>query len=224
MSLDLDPTPDILAEVGRKKGDRLLVGFAAETENLVESARAKLESKNCDMVVANLVNQEGTGFEVRRERGGAGAAHRRNHSARRALPSAQIAGRIFDQVLKLRLALHARNDKGPTPTVPRVLSGSRRQNRSTAGQPPSPAAHSHRANRQLPSFLPSSRPDDSLLKILDDIGDCKRCRLHEGRNQDRLRIRQSSKRGWCSSAKARAPTRTRRACRSSAAPANCSRR
>ena len=49
--------------MGKKKGDRLLVGFAAETENLVEEARRKLESKNCDMVVANLVSQEGTGFE-----------------------------------------------------------------------------------------------------------------------------------------------------------------
>ena len=63
LSLELDPTPDILAEAGRKKGDRLLVGFAAETENLVAEARRKLESKNCDMVVANLVSQEGTGFE-----------------------------------------------------------------------------------------------------------------------------------------------------------------
>ena len=63
LSLELDPTPDILAEVGRKKGDRLLVGFAAETENLIEEARRKLESKNCDMVVANLVSQQGIGFE-----------------------------------------------------------------------------------------------------------------------------------------------------------------
>ncbi len=63
LSLELDPTPDILAEVGTKKGDRLLVGFAAETENLIEEARRKLESKNCDMMVANLVSQEGIGFE-----------------------------------------------------------------------------------------------------------------------------------------------------------------
>src|SRR6185369_11045223 len=49
LSLELDPTPDILAELGRKKGDRLLVGFAAETENLAAEARRKLESKNCDM-------------------------------------------------------------------------------------------------------------------------------------------------------------------------------
>src|SRR5688572_12047113 len=53
LSLELSPTPDILAEVGRVKGDRLLVGFAAETENLVAEARRKMESKNCDMVVAN---------------------------------------------------------------------------------------------------------------------------------------------------------------------------
>ncbi len=63
LSLELDPTPDILAEVGKKKGDRLLVGFAAETENLIEEARRKLETKNCDMVVANLVSEDGIGFE-----------------------------------------------------------------------------------------------------------------------------------------------------------------
>ncbi len=64
VTLDLEPTPDILAECGRKKGDRFLVGFAAETENLIEYARAKLEKKNCDMVVANLVSCEGTGFDA----------------------------------------------------------------------------------------------------------------------------------------------------------------
>jgi len=63
MSLELERTPDILAELGRKRGDRLLIGFAAETENLREYARIKLESKNCDMVVANLVGQDGSGFE-----------------------------------------------------------------------------------------------------------------------------------------------------------------
>ena len=52
LSLELDPTPDILAELGQKKGDRLLIGFAAETQNLIEEARRKLQSKNCDMVVA----------------------------------------------------------------------------------------------------------------------------------------------------------------------------
>ena len=53
LSLELDPTPDILAEIGQKKGDRLLIGFAAETQNLIDEARRKLRTKNCDMVVGN---------------------------------------------------------------------------------------------------------------------------------------------------------------------------
>jgi phosphopantothenoylcysteine decarboxylase / phosphopantothenate---cysteine ligase len=63
VSLELDPTPDILAELGKKRGERLLIGFAAETENLEQEARRKLEAKNCDMIVANLVGQAETGFE-----------------------------------------------------------------------------------------------------------------------------------------------------------------
>jgi phosphopantothenoylcysteine decarboxylase/phosphopantothenate--cysteine ligase len=107
LSLDLDPTPDILAEVGRKKGDRLLVGFAAETENLVDEARRKMESKNCDMVVANLVAQEeGSGFESDENevvlvlRTGATIPVRR-------AAKTEIAQRILDEMLRLRLALHA---------------------------------------------------------------------------------------------------------------------
>jgi len=102
ISLELDPTPDILAEVGRKKGDRLLIGFAAETENLVAEARRKLESKNCDMVVANLVGQEGTGFESDRNEVvlvlKAGEAVPLPAASKR-----EIAGLIFDQALRLRL-------------------------------------------------------------------------------------------------------------------------
>ncbi len=63
LSLELDPTPDILAEIGQQKGDRLLIGFAAETENLIGEARRKMISKHCDMLVANLVNRDGLGFE-----------------------------------------------------------------------------------------------------------------------------------------------------------------
>jgi len=106
MSIDLDPTPDILAELGQKKGDRLLIGFAAETENLLESARQKLESKNCDMVVANLVNQEATGFESDENEVVLVLRTGETIPLSRA-PKRAIADRIFDQVLKLRLALHA---------------------------------------------------------------------------------------------------------------------
>jgi len=106
MSLELDPTPDILAELGRKKADRLLIGFAAETERLVESARQKLESKNCDMVVANLVNQEATGFESDENEVVLVLRTGETIPLSRA-PKREIADRIFDQVMKLRLALHA---------------------------------------------------------------------------------------------------------------------
>lgn len=106
MSLELDPTPDILAELGQKKGDRLLIGFAAETENLIESARQKLESKNCDMIVANLVNQESTGFEADQNEVVLVLRNRETIALQRA-SKRQIADRILDQVLKLRLAVHA---------------------------------------------------------------------------------------------------------------------
>jgi len=106
MSIDLDPTPDILAELGRKKGDRLLIGFAAETENLIDSARQKLASKNCDMVVANLVNQEATGFEADENEVVLVLRTGETIPLSRA-PKREIAGRIFDQVLKLRRAVHA---------------------------------------------------------------------------------------------------------------------
>jgi phosphopantothenoylcysteine decarboxylase/phosphopantothenate--cysteine ligase len=106
LSLELDPTPDILAEIGKKKGDRLLVGFAAETENLVEEARRKLESKNCDMVVANLVSDETIGFDSDENEVVLLLRTGESIPVRRA-PKRAIAQRIFDEMIKLRLALHS---------------------------------------------------------------------------------------------------------------------
>ena len=63
MTVELQRNPDILAELGRQKGNRILVGFAAETEDLLKHAREKLTSKNLDMIVANDVTQEGAGFD-----------------------------------------------------------------------------------------------------------------------------------------------------------------
>jgi phosphopantothenoylcysteine decarboxylase/phosphopantothenate--cysteine ligase len=58
-SLELARTPDILKTLGASKGGRLLVGFAAETESLLDEARRKLVSKNLDLIVANDVTAEG---------------------------------------------------------------------------------------------------------------------------------------------------------------------
>jgi phosphopantothenoylcysteine decarboxylase/phosphopantothenate--cysteine ligase len=60
----LEPTIDILAELGRKKITQYLVGFAAETERLVEQAAAKMKAKRVDLMVANDVTAPGSGFEA----------------------------------------------------------------------------------------------------------------------------------------------------------------
>lgn len=62
LTVELERTPDILLEVGRQKGNRLLVGFAAETGEPREKARLKLEQKNLDLIVANDVTKPGAGF------------------------------------------------------------------------------------------------------------------------------------------------------------------
>jgi phosphopantothenoylcysteine decarboxylase / phosphopantothenate---cysteine ligase len=61
-SIELKPTPDILSTIKPMKNDAFFVGFAAETENLTGSARSKLSSKGLDMIVANRVGEEGSGF------------------------------------------------------------------------------------------------------------------------------------------------------------------
>jgi phosphopantothenoylcysteine decarboxylase/phosphopantothenate--cysteine ligase len=104
LSLELRPTVDILSELGARKGDRILIGFAAETERLEEEARRKLESKNCDMIVANKVGIAGTGFDSDNNevllvpRSGPSIAIGR-------APKRQIADRILDQLLRLRLSV-----------------------------------------------------------------------------------------------------------------------
>jgi phosphopantothenoylcysteine decarboxylase/phosphopantothenate--cysteine ligase len=61
-SLMLERTDDILGRLGKRKGDRILVGFAAETEDLIANAQKKLTGKNLDLIVANDVTQPGAGF------------------------------------------------------------------------------------------------------------------------------------------------------------------
>lgn len=106
LSLELDPTPDILAELGRNKKDQLLIGFAAETENLTDEARRKLQTKNCDMVVGNLVNRENVGFEADENEVVLVLKTGENVPLPRA-PKRQVADQILDHALRLRLALHA---------------------------------------------------------------------------------------------------------------------
>ena len=62
-NIKIVPTPDILKELGRKKGRKVLIGFAAETEDVVANAIKKLKDKNLDLIIANDVTAEGVGFE-----------------------------------------------------------------------------------------------------------------------------------------------------------------
>jgi len=64
LTLELEPTPDILADLARTNGSRVLVGFAAETDHVAENAKSKLARKGADMIVANDVTQEGAGFDT----------------------------------------------------------------------------------------------------------------------------------------------------------------
>lgn len=101
LRLDLVRTPDILKELGATKGGRLLVGFAAETADLLANAAKKLEVKNLDLVVANDVTQKGAGF------GGDTNAVvlLRRDGQRRDVPLAtkrEVADSILDEVVALR--------------------------------------------------------------------------------------------------------------------------
>jgi phosphopantothenoylcysteine decarboxylase/phosphopantothenate--cysteine ligase len=101
LTLELVRNPDILAEVCREKGDRTVVGFAAESHDLVEAARRKLERKGCDLIVANDITRETSGFDADSNAvvfvwpGG-------EIEELPILPKTDVAGRIFDRVEKLR--------------------------------------------------------------------------------------------------------------------------
>lgn len=103
VALELVRTSDILKGLGAAKGGRLLVGFAAETEDLLANARKKLETKNLDLIVANDVTAPGAGFG-----GGTNAVVLlRRDGTRREVPIAskrEVAERILDEVVALRAA------------------------------------------------------------------------------------------------------------------------
>ena len=62
-SLELVKNPDIASFIGENKGKRIIIGFSAETEDIIKNSKKKLKEKNLDMIVANDINQEGAGFE-----------------------------------------------------------------------------------------------------------------------------------------------------------------
>ena len=99
--LELEPTPDILAELGREKGSRVLVGFAAETERVAENAREKLARKGADIIVANDVTQHGAGFDTDTNIVTLFLRDGREVPLPK-LSKFDVANRIFDHVLAIR--------------------------------------------------------------------------------------------------------------------------
>jgi phosphopantothenoylcysteine decarboxylase/phosphopantothenate--cysteine ligase len=101
-TLELEPTADILAEVvTRRRSGTLVIGFAAETEEMLANGRAKLERKGVDAVVVNDVAADGLGFDSPRN---AGIFLKRDGAVEiPAMTKTEMAGRILDEIGRLRL-------------------------------------------------------------------------------------------------------------------------
>src|ERR1700692_4423446 len=100
VTLKREPTEDILSDAARRKTSQIVVGFAAETENVLENARKKLASKSLDLIVANDVSREGIGFDSDRN-----AVTIISNSEVIEVPETskwEVAHHVLDQVVKLR--------------------------------------------------------------------------------------------------------------------------
>ena len=107
LTLELTPNPDILAEVAARARGGFIVGFAAETNDVVANARAKLAAKGIDLLVANDVSRRDIGFDAEDNEvllidrwGGSRALAR--------MPKPAVADAILDEILALRVAHPAR--------------------------------------------------------------------------------------------------------------------
>jgi phosphopantothenoylcysteine decarboxylase / phosphopantothenate---cysteine ligase len=100
MTLELEPTADILKEISARKQSQIVVGFAAETENALENARQKLSSKQLDGIIVNDVSREGIGFDSERNQ-----VTIITHDEVIDVPETtkwEVAQRVLDQVVRLR--------------------------------------------------------------------------------------------------------------------------
>ena len=100
MTVDLEPTVDILAEIGARKGNRIVIGFAAETNDVLANARKKLESKSLDAIVLNDVSQPGIGFDSERN-----AVTILTHAGAESVPETskwEVAHRVLDAVARIK--------------------------------------------------------------------------------------------------------------------------
>src|SRR5450432_3284498 len=100
LTLDLEPTADILAEVARRRTSQVVIGFAAETQNVIENAKKKLAAKSLDAIVVNDVSKPGIGFDSERN-----AVTILTGSDTITVPETskwEVAQRVLDQAVKLK--------------------------------------------------------------------------------------------------------------------------
>jgi phosphopantothenoylcysteine decarboxylase/phosphopantothenate--cysteine ligase len=103
LTLELEPTPDILASVAASRADgQLVIGFAAESENVLEHARAKLRGKRLDAIVANDVTRDGAGFDSETNAVTIITSERDDATELPLMPKLEAAHRILDEVTRLR--------------------------------------------------------------------------------------------------------------------------
>jgi phosphopantothenoylcysteine decarboxylase/phosphopantothenate--cysteine ligase len=103
LTLELERTPDILSEVAGARHEGLLViGFAAETENILTNAREKLQKKNLDAIVANDVSREGVGFDTATNEVTIISRDRKAPIHVPIMPKTNVANIILDEVARLR--------------------------------------------------------------------------------------------------------------------------
>jgi phosphopantothenoylcysteine decarboxylase/phosphopantothenate--cysteine ligase len=100
MTLEFEATPDILKELSSKKTSQIIVGFAAETENVLENARQKLLAKNLDAIVVNDISREGIGFDS--DRNAVTIITRDDVVEVPETTKWEVAQRVLDQITKLR--------------------------------------------------------------------------------------------------------------------------
>ena len=190
VTLELVRTPDILKGLGEAKGGRLLVGFAAETEDLVGNARKKLEAKNLDLVVANDVTAPRGRVRRGHERGRPAAA-RRGPGGRAARLEAGGGGahpRRGGGLARRRgpAAVSERDEHAGRPAGPRPLPlGRSARSEWPRRRPPSSrrrvaAVTGSRRHGRQPTSARTTRPS-ALAAIREEIGDCRRCKLASGR-------------------------------------------
>jgi phosphopantothenoylcysteine decarboxylase/phosphopantothenate--cysteine ligase len=99
LTIQLEPTQDILASLGKIKDHQLLIGFALETDNELENARKKLKRKKADLIVLNSLKDEGAGFDVDTNK--VYLVEKDSHTELKLMPKSEVAQKIVEKIKKM---------------------------------------------------------------------------------------------------------------------------